>query len=349
MKTIIALKNLILESEAKLKLFKRQLSEHESGINKLSRVIKASTETNLFEITQKLETYNQMYKDAMQYTTKDDKYLEELDNAIKKQKAYNVKRLRLKKIDYILIPSDKKLESMKIFDEFDLKGNITEDIAFEIFLLNNNIQNEEISNYKEVFNMINKDFNDMLKFINKNEDIYDLGILNYKLVILVLDFYILTNNIKELLTPKLEQLDEEVNALQEKPVTNFKGYPKYEDWWIDELWKNPEAYLALYKWKMIIDRLCITASNKLKWQNIFKNWIFIKTFLNTKKERAFLYQYAFDTLMKKYCDLEEELEDENIESLENIIHGVMLKEDMTSTIKNHKLITPYLKYKKDKL
>lgn len=345
MKTIIVLKNLISETESKVKLFKRQLSEHESGVNKLSRVIKASTETNLLESTQKLETYSQMLKDAVTYIPKDDEYMQELDNAVKKQQAYNVKQLRLKKIDYILIPSDKKLESMKIFDEFDLQENITEDNAFEIFISTNLVEDEKKEEYKAIFKEINKDLNSMLKSINKNEDIYDLGILNYKIVILILNFHILTNSIKELLTPKIDETAQN----QEKPQTNFKGYPKYEDWWIDELCKNPEAYLALYKWKAIIDMFCITPANKLKWENIFKNWIFIKTLFNTKKERAYPYQYAFDVLVKKYCDLEEELEDENIESLENIIHNVILKEDMTSITKGHHLVTAYLKYKKDRL
>ncbi|MGE4457557.1 MAG: hypothetical protein AB7E13_11535 [Arcobacteraceae bacterium] len=345
MKTIIVLKNLISETEAKVKLFKRQLSEHESGINRLSRVIKASTETNLLEGTQKLETYSQMLKDAISYIPKDDEYVQELENAVKKQQAYNIKQLRLKKIDYILIPSDKKLESMKIFDEFDLQDNITEDNAFEIFISINGVEDEKVEEYKGLFKEINKDFNGMLKSINKNEDIYDLGILNYKIVLFIVNFHILTNSIKELLTPKVEESSDN----QEKPKTNFKGYPKYEDWWIDELCKNPEAYLALYKWKSIIGSLCVTSTNKLKWEKIFKQWIFIKTLLNTKKERAYPYQYAFDMLLKKYCDLEEELEDENIEALENIIHTVILKEDMTSITKGHHLVTAYLKYKKDKL
>ncbi|MEJ5168929.1 MAG: hypothetical protein WHU93_07155, partial [Arcobacteraceae bacterium] len=105
---------------------------------------------------------------------------------------------------------------MKIFDEFDLLENITEDNAFEIFISTNGVEEEKSEEYKGLFKEINKDFKGMLKSINKNEDIYDLGILNYKIVILILNFYILTNSIKELLTPKVDEASEN----QEKPKTN---------------------------------------------------------------------------------------------------------------------------------
>ena len=36
----------------------------------------------------------------------------------------------------------------------------------------------------------------------------------------------------------------------------FAGFPKYQDWWIRELWSSHQAYFALFKWKDIINNLC---------------------------------------------------------------------------------------------
>jgi hypothetical protein len=364
LKTIIALKSLITEHEALVKMFKRQIQEHESGVNKMSRVIKASTETNLIESSEKLEKYHLMLKDALTYIPQNKEYLEELQNAIKRQQSFNLKKLRLKKFDEIQIPSDKKLEAMKIFDEFNLSDELNENEAFAIYIRINNIAEEDFEEIKNKFLEISSDFKSMLKSI-KEEDVADMGALNYKIVILVLDLYRLVTKIKDMMTPKiekprLESQNEEQTSGQETPVdttptkeeqpqTTFKGFPKYDDWWIDELWKNPEAYLALYKWKLIVSHSCLTLEQKNKWRNIFQNWMFIKVLLNTKKDRAFAYMYAFDSLIRKYGDMEEELDDINIEALENIIHKIIFKENMVGVQKDHNLVTSYLRFKKGKL
>ncbi|MCK9337804.1 MAG: hypothetical protein M0P43_08245 [Arcobacteraceae bacterium] len=364
MKTIIALNSLITEHEALVKMFKRQIQEHESGVNRLSRVIKASTETNLIDSSEKLEQYRIMIKDAMTYIPQNKEYLEELEHAIKRQQSFNLKKLRLKKFDEIQIPSDKRLEAMKIFDEFDLSEVVSENEAFDIYIKTHNISEEDIEEIKSKFFEIHSEFKSSLKNI-KEEDIADMGALNYKIVFLVLDLYRLVTKIKDMMTPKVERISipthsEEQSNIQETPIeitpkkeeqpqTTFKGFPKYDDWWIDELWKNPEAYLALYKWKLIVSHSCLTLEQKNKWRDVFQNWMFIKVLLNTKKDRAFAYMYAFDSLIRKYGDMEEELEDINIEALENIIHKIIFKENMVGVQKDHNLVTSYLRFKKGKL
>ncbi|QOG11198.1 hypothetical protein [Arcobacter sp. FWKO B] len=358
MKTLIALNNLISESEAMVKMFKRQLQDHESGVNRLSRVIKASTETNLIENSEKLEYYYSMLNDLKEKITIDNEYLEELQNAIKRQQSFNLKKLRLKKFDEIQIPSDKKLEAMKIFDEFVLDEMIIQDDAFEIFIKTNLVEEEKLEDTRIKFLEIYNDFKSRLKNI-KEEDISNMGFLDYKIVFVVFNLHILVEDIKEMMTPTPdieevigENKDETIAGEQkeiQQPQTTFKGFPKFEDWWIDELWKNPEAYLALYKWKTIISKICITYEHKNIWKEIFQNWVFIKMLLNTKKERAFAYSFAFDSVMKKYGEIEEELDDSNIEALENIIHRIILKEDMVSVKKDHHLVTSYVEFKRKKL
>ena len=81
------------------------------------------------------------------------------------------------------------------------------------------------------------------------------------------------------------------------------------------------------------------------------NWISIKRYLHSKGSLAYNYNYAFDTLMKQHCGLEEELSSANLESMEKLISTLTQKEDF-SQIKSqieHKFITPYLQFKREKL
>jgi mRNA-degrading endonuclease YafQ of YafQ-DinJ toxin-antitoxin module len=53
--------------------------------------------------------------------------------------------------------------------------------------------------------------------------------------------------------------------------------------------------------------------------------------------------------MRKYAELEEELELSNLESMEKIVEQLLQKEDLLAHTADHKLITNYLEYKINKL
>ncbi|ADG94665.1 hypothetical protein Arnit_3017 [Arcobacter nitrofigilis DSM 7299] len=152
----------------------------------------------------------------------------------------------------------------------------------------------------------------------------------------------------------IKSLNNELNKLKEIKIPEvklktFSGFPKYQDWWIRELWVSHQAYFALFKWKEIISNLCATTEQKKAWSIIFDRWVFIKKLLNDKGSLAYDYHYAFDSLMSTYGELEEELEIKNIESMEVIINQITKKEDFSKNVDFHNVNTSYLKFKMDKL
>ncbi|WP_428025290.1 hypothetical protein [Arcobacter sp.] len=152
----------------------------------------------------------------------------------------------------------------------------------------------------------------------------------------------------------IKSLNNELNKTKEIKVPEvkiktFSGFPKYQDWWIKELWVSHQAYFALYKWKEIISNLCITTEQKKAWSIIFDRWVFIKKLLNDKGKLAYNYHFAFDSLLSTYAELEEELEMKNIESMELIINQITKKEDFSKNVGFHNINTSYLQFKKDKL
>lgn len=152
----------------------------------------------------------------------------------------------------------------------------------------------------------------------------------------------------------IKSLNSELNRINkvkipEVKLKTFSGFPKYQDWWIKELWLSHQAYFALYKWKEIINNLCITTEQKKAWSIIFDRWIFIKKLLNDKGKLCYNYHFAFDSLLSTYAGFEEELEIKNIESMELIINQITKKEDFSKTVDFHNINTAYLQFKKDKL
>ena len=149
------------------------------------------------------------------------------------------------------------------------------------------------------------------------------------------------------ITKAIGEIDKK--AIPEVTELKFSGFPKFEDWWIRELWMSHQAYFALFKWKAIINNLCITTEQKKAWSIIFDRWVFIKKLLNDKGELAYNYNFAFDSLLVTYSEIEEEIDHKNILSMELIIKEITKKEDFTTTTSYHNVDTPYLKYKKVKL
>jgi hypothetical protein len=71
--------------------------------------------------------------------------------------------------------------------------------------------------------------------------------------------------------------------------------------------------------------------------------------LDDKGALAFDYNFAFDSLLKKYAHLEEELDSKNLLSMEAIIKSITSKANFCSVGREHNILTPYLTFKRKKL
>ena len=170
------------------------------------------------------------------------------------------------------------------------------------------------------------------------EDIKELALLSDQIAVVVLHLSVLVANIEE-----------NIEAKEDEPP--FSGFPKFEDWWISELWINHQAYFGLYKWREIISGLCQSGEQQRAWDIIFSNWVAIKKYIANKGTQAYKYNFAFDTVMREHTGLEEELATASLESMESIIKKLTSIEDFTSFAdeEKHQLITDYTKFKRDKI
>ncbi|MEA1915001.1 MAG: hypothetical protein U9N30_06770 [Campylobacterota bacterium] len=331
MKEIVALQSIIAEEEERITFSRRQLMQHETGENKLTAMIKASIETKLDESVESLAKHQSMLDELMKQDLQKLEEEERLKEAAQRSYYYHYQKVRLKR-DKVR-SNDVKLEAMMIVDELPTDVQFEDEEIFEISstMVELHLRTHE-KIYEELEN-IKKDFSKLLKNFDK-ESISDLGMLRYRIPIVVLHFSVLLSNILE--------------NIQEDELAAFKGFPKYEDWWIQELWNSHQAYFALFKWKSIISNLCITNDQKRAWEIIFSNWIFIKKMLNGKGALGFEFNFAFDALISSYAQLEEELSEVNLLSMEAIIKNITKNEDFNTVCANHNIITPYLKFKRTK-
>lgn len=332
MKTLVALEQLIKENEERVKLQTRQLANHESGETKLSRVVKASIETSLEETKEHLVKYKAELEELLQQDRTELEEKERVQAAIERKKYFDNQNMRIN--NNVEISSDQKIEAMFIIDELPTGLHIEDDqlIAIATKSLELNLTNHQELNEKLI--KIKQEFQVLLRNC-KNEKLKEIGLLNVQIPILIVHFSTLVENI-------IDALD-----VENKPA--FKGLPRYEDWWVHELWRSHQAYFALYKWREIICNLCVTSIQKRAWYKIFDQWVFIKKILDDKGALAFDYNFAFDSLLKKYAHLEEELDSKNLLSMEAIIKSITSKANFCSVGREHNILTPYLTFKRKKL
>jgi hypothetical protein len=334
MKSLTALKELIEENEKRIKLAKHQLAAHESGEVKLSVLVKTSTENTLAKAQEDLQRHQAMLNELSEYDLAELEEQERLAEAVKRKNYFHYQKVRIKRD--IQRANDQKIEAMSIIDELPTGIEFDDEGIFDIAQKSIEMELSLHHEINEKFQDIKNSFDNYLKDKEiADESIKDLELLNYRIPIVVLHFTILFNNIKE--------------NMEENGEGEFTGFPKYEDWWIEELWESHQAYFALFKWKNIILGQCKTTEQKIAWESIFSNWLFIKKLLNGKSEQAYFYNFAFDTLLSTYAELEEELETANLKSMEKIILSITQKEDFSSVTKTHNVITPYLTFKREKL
>jgi len=333
--SIFALEKLIKENEQKMANSKKQLRAIESGEFKVSALKKASVEQALEESTKEYETYKKLYDEIPADQKEQFKELEKVEEALAKQTYYKLQKIRMKKNKNL--NRKQILEAMMILDElpndihFDDKQLI--DVANTI--IKNNIR--EVVTLEEELLAIKDEFVQRTEKIKDHTDQKYFTLLDTYIPILILHFKLFIEDIEESIN--------EHNENNPKEQKHFDGLPKYEDWWIEELFKNHQAYFALYKWSNIIESLCITQQQKIIWHKLFTNWLSIKKMLNSKEENSYIYTYIFDDMLKKYAQMEEELDLENLKSMEQIIETTIQKENFTIYKKPHDINTTYLQYK----
>jgi len=332
MKVIIALEEMIKENETVIKSIKKQLSKHESGESKLSYMGKASAETNLEVAKEQLERHKEKLKELMAGDMVELAEKERIKEAITRKNYIHYQKTRIRRD--ITKSNDEKLEAMLILDELKedeiIEDTILLEIAAKVISLHLSFHTE----LQKELRTIKKDFAASIKDLN-GEDIKELVSFDAQIPIVILHLHVLIENINE--------------NIKEDNLPPFRGLPKFEDWWINELWSNHQAYYGLYKWKSIIRNLCITNDQKRAWEVIFTNWLSIKKALNKKGVLGYHYNYAFDTVMRNHTELEEELATNSLKSMEKLMETLAKEEDFTKSPEKHTLVTDYVLFKREKL
>lgn len=342
--SIYALEKLLAEHEANINSAKKQLKDIESGAIQLSAMKIASVENTLEHSSNEYNRYKAIY-DAIPEKEKE-KYrnLKRVQEALAKQSYYKLQKIRLKK--NVNIQRNQKLEAMMVIDELLDDIHFEDDQLIEVadLIIKYNIR--DVVELEELLIAIRAEFKNQLDKLPDDKDLKHFSMLDNYIPILILYLHILVNDIKKSIED-YNNIAEQTNSNMEKKV--FKGIPKYEDWWINELFKNHQAYFGLYKWKHIITEQCITDHQKIIWDKIFNCWLMVKKLLNNKEENAFDYTFIFDDMVKKYAGLEEELDDKHLESMEKIIFDISQKTDFSKIAEKHEIHTTYEKWKKKKL
>jgi len=334
MKAIIALEKMIEDDENHLKLAKKQLADHEAGINTLSSLMKASTEVTIEERNIRLEKSKAMLSELLKQDVKELEKEEQIKEAIVRKNYFHYQKIRLKR-DKVRT-NDEKIEAMLIIDELPNNVSFEDEDLFRIGGESLKMQLSLHEQLQNTFREIQQNFEKLTKDL-KDEELSELGLLKYQIPIVILQLNTLVENIK--------------SNLEDDGEEEFSGFPKFEDWWLRELWVNHQAYFGLYKWKSIISKLCQSTDQERAWEIIFANWVNIKKQITMKGKLAFEYNFAFDTLIRDYCGLEEELATTSLESMEKLIQYLTKKEDFTQYVSAdaHHLVTKYTAFKRDKI
>jgi hypothetical protein len=315
----------------------KQLQDINNEKIKVSALKRASIENTLEEATTAYSTYKQMYDEIPKEEKDKYKELVRVQEALAKQTYYKMQKIRLKRNKNIT--RDQRLEAMMIIDELPEDINFDDKELLEIsqIVIRNNIRN--VSELEKELLEIKNEFNSKINSLPDGKDLKHFKFLDTYIPIIILHFSSLVKSIQDEV--------QEHNETNEDKI-KFLGLPKYEDWWIEELFVNHQAYFALYKWKDIIKNLCLNMQQKIIWNKIFTNWLMIKKILNSKDENGYDYAFIFDEMIEKYAQLEEELDTTNLESMEEIIKNITSKEDFTQNKFAHEIKTTYSQWKKQK-
>ena len=330
MKTIMDLEKKIKDVTVHISLARTALNNLFEGKTKMSFMAQASTETALENNLKLLEEYENQLKEYKAGNLDELMAQEREKERKQRENYYKYQKIRIKR--NTKKTDAQKEEAISLIDELPAGISIEDEDLFEIASKSSELKLSLHWNIQQDLSKISNKFKELTKNVISQEN-KELIIFEYIIPIIILQLYHLTINIKE--------------NIDEDKLKAFRGYPKFQNWMISELWYSPQAYLGLYKWKNILFYLCITSDQKRALENIFTNWILIKKIIDDMGELSDAYNLAFDTLLKEYVSIDEELDEENLKSLKNLIDKLIEKEDFT-TYKNDRK-SSYLEFKREKL
>lgn len=330
MEIIRELEKKIKEVSIHISLARTTLDNLAEGKIKMSFMSQASTETSLENNIKLLKDYEEKLKDYKMGNL--DSLMEQEREKQRKQKEnyYKYQKIRLKR-DKNRTDIEKN-EAISLIDELPAGISIEDEDIFNIANKSNQLKLSLHWKIQNDLYEIRTKFKNLIKNTIDNAN-SELIVFEHIIPIIILQFYHLRINIEE--------------NIEEDKLKSFLGYPKFQQWLISELWNTPQAYFGLYKWKNIINYLCITSDQKRVLEKIFNNFMFIKKLIDDMGDVADDYNLAFDTLLKEYGLLQEELNEDNLKSMKKAIDSLIVKENFTDF--NTKKRYNYLEFKRKKI
>lgn len=337
MKTMVALEAVIKDIEVRIAIAKGQLARHESGEEILTRLVKLSAENSLEEHEPLLEKYKKLFKELEKFEKNDCYEHRRLRSAILRKKYYKFNKIHNRKPPKKITTreNDERIEATMIVDELPEEELLNKQELYQFALQNmenylgfDKKSETDLSKIQEEFARLIKGFTE--------ENIKSLELLNYMIPIVIFHMHIFVKNFIEF---KNSHVGEHINEKE------FSFFPKYHDWWIEEIWESDIAYFSLFQWKEQVKELCEEKRLKDAWELIYSDWIFVKTLINEKSQLAFEYQYIFDSLVYQYVKLESELDINVIQKTKGEMALFIESEDFSKLLSKHRSITKYIKYK----
>ncbi len=359
--SIYALEKLLKEYETNIANASKLLKEYETNIANASKQLKdldagkitlsalkiASVENTLEHSNAEYEKYKAIYDAIPEKEKEDFRNLQAVQELLAKESYYKLQKIRVKRNKNL--KRNQRLEAMMVLDE------LPEDIHFD------DTQLIEVTNVIIKFNAresvelvaelgtIREEFDKRIEELKDKEDLKHFHFLDTYIPIIVLHFASLVKSIEETIivyNEKAQETQEEKTPTQ--PII-FNGFPKYEDWWFEELFLNHQAYFSLYQWKEKIKNICLSDQQKDLWEKIFSNWLMIKKILSTKDENAWDYNFIFDDMIAKYTKVEEEFDNEIRETNEKNLVEELKGIHLSKYLAEHHLSTYYQRWKNEKI
>ena len=122
MNAIIAVQDLIVQNQRRIKILKQQLRNHESGVIKLSPMSEASVELGLEKSQDVLEKNEIILKELQKKGLVEIEKEQSIKEAIIRRNYYKYQKVRLKRD--LVMSNDQKLEAMLIIDELVITKEI---------------------------------------------------------------------------------------------------------------------------------------------------------------------------------------------------------------------------------
>ena len=230
MESIIALEELVKENEAKVALQKRQLEQHESGEQKLSRMAQASTENTLEIANDLLTKYKKMLEELQMQDAEELAEKERLKTIVERKKYFDAQdsRIKLNKEQ----DNDKKLEAMRIIGELPTDVQFEDDELFEIATKSIELSLPELKELSQILDGIKQEFQGLLKQ-SEERDLQEIGTIDFLIPIIALHAHVLLSNILENIEDKNNKaLVEQKNLLkrkEDKQASLLKTLAEQED------------------------------------------------------------------------------------------------------------------------